>query len=177
MATKIKQGDLVRACVRDSSGRRWTNEIGVVLGVDISAAVDPVVNVRWTDREVTWDDAIDLERVAITKLPKELRRTDLFVDDPAGALRMYDMGYRPIPVRDLKRHDRVAYVATDPFLGNAMGGFKYADVFSVTVDDDTYTVTVQHDGGTTQADDGEIAWARRGASHRNAVGLDDDATL
>lgn len=61
--------------------------------------------------------------------PAELRDSDAYADDPEGATRLWDRGFRPIPAKDLREGMLVAFVTE--LLGARLGDMDVSRVTKV----------------------------------------------
>lgn len=97
------------------------------------------------------------------KLPKKLRRSEAYHDDPATAVQWWDNGFRPIPAEELRPDDLVKYRDTDIFRFTPTGPFRVGRVEWVKI---TYAgVEVMHNGcasnDPTICDELDEVWAKR----------------
>jgi trans-2-enoyl-CoA reductase len=87
-----------------------------------------------------------------------MKDTDLYEEDKDQAEELWAKGFRPINIADLKKGDSFAYWNTDVFRLGGVGSYMidYADSIEI----ENCTVRVKHGSITTEADDGDVVWAK-----------------
>lgn len=84
--------------------------------------------------------------------------SELALDAPEQARALWDAGYRPTEAQHLVAGDFVAFFDAD-LMGDGVGQHRTARVWRVGRDD--LGVVVDHEGGTTDADDCLEVWCKK----------------
>lgn len=104
-----------------------------------------------------------------TKVPAALKRTEAYADNPEEAQRLWDDGFRPMEARDMKVGMKVAYVDTDPLMGNRSSEVRFSTIESIEPIHGKHSIEpwgyrVEHTGAPrgcpAEVDDGTEVWAK-----------------
>lgn len=93
------------------------------------------------------------------KNPIKVEDTEAFMDDEAGARRLWADGFRPMHAHDLRHHDQVAYVET--MFEMATNRVGVTTVEEVGNDDYGTVIVSTWDRGTINCDECTEVWVRR----------------
>lgn len=113
-------------------------------------------------------------------VPAEVLASDAFGDSPAGAIRLYRDGFRPVRIEafdddrtcPIERGDDVAYVET--LLDAPLGPPRSGRVYACRTANEWGDLVVEHSGGDTIAEEGDEVWIRRREQPTDAPLLDRD---
>lgn len=99
------------------------------------------------------------------KIPKKLKNSEAFSEDPVTAQAWWSEGFRPMPAHKARPEDEVLYRDTDIFRLSPIGDFKVGRVEHVKIIGGDWQVWIQHTGcaigDPTQSDYYDEIWVRR----------------